>query len=144
MVWARRRWRRMVRQVKGARGGQMACRRLPSGIGLGVGLIQPASGDCDRAGGEGSQLRLGPEPGADPFLGAAGAQHERLLMAIDQQLLHILISQVALQRSQPQQGVEHRLAKTLAGGSSRGTPPARRCSRWASASCSAITDHTNA
>ena len=31
MVWARSRWRRMVRQVKGVGGGQMACRRLPSG-----------------------------------------------------------------------------------------------------------------
>jgi uncharacterized protein len=63
-----------------------------AGIGLGVGLIQPPSGHRDRTGGERPQLRLGPEPGADAFLGAAAAQHERPLVAIDQQLLHILIT----------------------------------------------------
>ena len=86
-----------------------------AGVGLGVGLIQPASGHRDGAGRERPQLRLGPEPGADAFLGAAAAQHERLLVAIDQQLLHIRMGQIPLQGSQPQQRVEHRLAKALAG-----------------------------
>ena len=56
-----------------------------------------------------------PNPVLDPLFGAAGAQHERLLVAIDQQLLHIRMGQIPLQGSQPQQGVEHRLAKALAG-----------------------------
>ena len=86
-----------------------------AGVGLGVGLIQPAAGHRDGAGRERPQLRLGPEPGADAFLGAAAAEHERLLVAIDQQLLHIVVGQVPFQRSQPQQRVEHRLAKAPAG-----------------------------
>ena len=86
-----------------------------AGIGFRVGLIQPTSSHRHRTGRKRPQLRLGPEPGADAFFGAAGAEHERLLVAIDQQLLDIRMGQIPLQRSQPQQGVEHRLAKALAG-----------------------------
>jgi hypothetical protein len=147
MEWASSRWRRIVRQVNGASGGQITCSRLPSGnlasaLGLASSSRRPATATVRAANARSSASDPNPV-GTRSLVPPAWTTNARWWPLTRSSST----SSPARWRSSgpsPSSASNTILATRCCWCWSRGMLPARTWWRWASASRSLITAHTRA